>query len=173
MFTKGQKVWTPEQGWAKFERVLIYTPEFSYVTTTGGKMWRVATETIAENAPDGVLNQHRINLAAKKIAAYVPMDIAPETLATFRNLHCPPVSVRFSWPRTADAAVHTLFESLGIELHKDARPMDSGKFGGQPMYGLSSETYGLEDFDIPEKGTLPFALKLAKEGFPVHVATTL
>jgi hypothetical protein len=51
-FTKGQKVWTPEQGWAKFDRQLTLTPEFSYVTV-GGRMWRVATETIADTPYDG------------------------------------------------------------------------------------------------------------------------
>lgn len=49
-FHYGQKVWTPEQGWTKFERQLS-TPEFSYVTK-GNKMWRVATETIAETPYD-------------------------------------------------------------------------------------------------------------------------
>jgi len=45
-FTRGQKVWTPEQGWAKFERTLVHEADASYVTK-GSKMWKVRTSTIS------------------------------------------------------------------------------------------------------------------------------
>lgn len=168
MFTRGQKVWTPEFGWVTYERALTATLDTSY----DSRLRRIKTSTIVLDAPKGAVVQTRVDSAAKKIATYAPMDIDSETLATFWNLH-PGVSVRFSWPATADLAFRARLEELGIELPPNARPMDSGKFGGQPMYAPSSEVYGLENFDIPEKGTLPFALRLAKEGFPIHVAQTV
>jgi hypothetical protein len=45
-FTRGQKVWTPEQGWAKYERALVYETDASYVTK-GSRMWKVRTSTIS------------------------------------------------------------------------------------------------------------------------------
>ncbi len=45
-FTRGQKVWTPEQGWVKYERTLVYETDASYVTKAN-RMWKVRTSTIA------------------------------------------------------------------------------------------------------------------------------
>ena len=44
-FTRGQKVWTPEQGWVKYERTLVYETDASYVTKAN-RMWKVRTSTI-------------------------------------------------------------------------------------------------------------------------------
>ena len=44
-FTRGHKVWTPEQGWVKYERTLVYEMDASYVTKAN-RMWKVRTSTI-------------------------------------------------------------------------------------------------------------------------------
>jgi hypothetical protein len=44
-FTRGQKVWTPEQGWAKYERALVHEFDASYVCKAG-KLYKVRTSTI-------------------------------------------------------------------------------------------------------------------------------
>lgn len=165
MFTQGQRVWTPEFGWVRYERPLVAEADTSF----DSKFRKVRTSTILLDAPEGVIDASRVDRANKTIANYEPENISEETLSYLRA-HTPPVEVRFSWPTSADAAFRTKLEELGIRLPENARPIDSGKFGGQPMYAPSSETYGLEDEDFPTKGTLPFALRLAKEGFPIHVA---
>lgn len=168
MFTHGQKVWTPEFGWIRYERSLVAEADTSFDT----KFRKVRTSTILLDAPEGAIDASRVERANKKISSYEPESIDEATLSYLRT-HNPPVEVRFSWPVSADAAFRAKLDELGITLPENSRPMDSGKFGGKPMYAPSSETYGLEGEDFPTKGTLPFALRLAKEGFPIHVATTL
>jgi len=46
MFTQSQKVWTPEVGWARFERAFQSKPDAAYVSR-GGKMTEVRMSTIA------------------------------------------------------------------------------------------------------------------------------
>lgn len=45
-FKRGQKVWTPEQGWAKYERALVHEVDASYVGKAG-VLYKVRTSTIA------------------------------------------------------------------------------------------------------------------------------
>jgi hypothetical protein len=45
-FERGQKVWTPEVGWAKYERALKMEPDASYVAKAD-KLHKVRTSTIA------------------------------------------------------------------------------------------------------------------------------
>jgi hypothetical protein len=168
MFTQGRRVWTPEFGWVRYERPLVAEADTSY----DSKFRKVRTSTILLDASEGAIDVARADRANKKIASYEP-ELIEDEIVDYLRAHNPPVEVRFSWPTSADAAFRMKLEELGITLPENARPMDSGKFGGKPMYAPSSEVYGLEDEDFPTKGTLPFALKLAKEGFSIHVATTV
>jgi hypothetical protein len=61
-FLQGQKVWTPEYGWVKFERALIYEPDMCYVTRAGN-MLRARLSTVAAVE----YNQR----AAKELVPYV------------------------------------------------------------------------------------------------------
>lgn len=168
MFMQGQKIWTPEFGWVRYERPLTAEEDMSF----DSKFRKVRTSTILLNMPKGAIDTARAERANKKISSYEPASIDDATLSYLRT-HTPPVEVRFSWPVSADTAFRAKLNELGIILPENSRPMDSGKFGGQPMHAPSSQTYGLEGEDFPTKGTLPFALRLAQEGFPIHVATTL
>jgi hypothetical protein len=55
MFAKGQKVWTPEFGWVKYERALIATPDTSY----DSKLRKIQTSTIQFDAPEVVVRLTR------------------------------------------------------------------------------------------------------------------
>ena len=46
MFLHGQKVWTPEVGWARFERLLQSKPDAAFVCR-GSKLTEVRTSTLA------------------------------------------------------------------------------------------------------------------------------
>jgi hypothetical protein len=96
------------------------------------------------------------------------------------------VKLRFSWPAEVHDAVIERFKELMIPMPADVRPMDSGKFGGEPMYGLSTElSYPApqDSTSIPEGARLSengkrieisrvtFSTGLRKAGFPVNVYT--
>lgn len=133
-------------------------------------------------AVDVEKKQKRIAKGKTRISNLIPEQIAIEQLSYLNSIKNR-VRLRFSWPPDVDEAVRELFSSLHLALPEDIRPMDSGKYGGEPMYSLSTEL----SFPIPDNGLdfdgsqlssdgknfeisrVTFSLGLVKEGFPINV----
>ena len=128
--------------------------------------------------------QRSIALGRKRIEKLEPETIPSEQLAYLQAIQ-DEVKLRFSWPADVHEAVLSRTEELGIPMPEDARPMDSGKFGGTSMYSLSTElsfptpaneslipagTWSLtKDGKRVKISRVTLSLGLRKAGFPVNV----
>jgi hypothetical protein len=135
------------------------------------------------NQIDKAAHQHRIETGRNRIGRLTP-EVISEREIVYLNSVSDDITLRFSWPADVHDAVASRTKELGIPMPEDARPMDSGKFGGTPMYSLSTEVSFPAPTDaslIPEGGRLSkdgkrieisrvtYSLGLRKAGFPVNV----
>lgn len=136
-------------------------------------------------APDIAQRERRIASGKTRISKLSPEFVNEKQLAYLETVK-DEVRLRFSWPKEIHDAVVARFAELLVPLPSDARPMDSGKFGGEPMYSLSTELSfpapnqnGMDvtfpNSRLSKDGTkleisrVTFSLALVKEGFPVNV----
>lgn len=164
---------TPEDAIAKFQKVkpAVKSTEIQMVN------FIPADDTQAEAA--------RVERARTRIDAIEPETIPERELEYIQSV-IEEVRLRFSWPKAVHESVLMLGDRLGVPMPEDARPIDSGKFGGQPMYSLSTELKFPAPSDvslIPEGGKLSpdgkwiemsrvtYSLGLRKAGIPINVYT--
>ena len=128
--------------------------------------------------------EQRAERASQRISELSPEEIS-SALLSYLHTQEEAVWVRFSWPPSVDAAVRGLFCTLDIPLPENARAINSGERGGEPMYSLSSEVHfptppdasilpeGARVSERVDVSRVSFALGLAKERFKIHVTKAL
>jgi hypothetical protein len=128
--------------------------------------------------------EQRAERASQRISELSPETVSP-TLLGYLHTQGEAVWIRFSWPPSVDDAVRELFCTLDIPLPENARAINSGERGGEPMYSLSSEVHfptppdasilpeGARVSERVDVSRVSFALGLAKERFKIHVTKTL
>ena len=129
--------------------------------------------------------EQRAERASQRISELSPEAVSTALLGYLRTQEEEAVWVRFSWPPSVDSAVRELFCTLDIPLPENARAINSGERGGEPMYSLSSEVHfptppdasilpeGARVSERVDISRVSFALGLAKERFKIHVTKAL
>ena len=161
MFTQGQRVWTPEFGWVKYERELQHTPDTSY----DSKLRFIKTSTILLDTPDLPTKEPRISLGNLLLAGEALPPLTTEEAPTFTELlHAWSLveSVRVLAPARIEDAVKRLFDRLGIEYPGDWRGTEFGKRGGTEEQRTLASTVVLKDGRT--FNSLRLTLQLLSEG---------